>query len=48
MLEVDLEYLNQLHNLHNDYPLAPEYVQNISQNMLSKHCSDIVMNKSMI
>ena len=36
MLEVDLEYPNQLH------------VQNISQNMLSKHCSDIVMNKSMI
>ena len=23
-LEVDLEYPKDLHNLHNDYPLAPE------------------------
>ena len=23
-LEVDLEYLKELHELHNDYPLAPE------------------------
>ena len=23
-LEVDLEYPNELHALHNDYPLAPE------------------------
>ena len=23
-LEVDLEYLNELHELRNDYPLAPE------------------------
>jgi len=23
-LEVDLEYPNEMHNLHNDYPLAPE------------------------
>ena len=23
-LEVDLEYPDQLHELHNDYPLAPE------------------------
>ena len=24
ILEVDLEYLQELHDLHNDYPLAPE------------------------
>ena len=40
MLKIDLEYPNELHNLHNDYPLAPEKLE-ISQNMLSKYCSDI-------
>ena len=28
ILEVDLEYLQELHDLHNDYPLAPEKVNN--------------------
>ena len=28
ILEVGLEYPEQLHNLHNDYPLAPERVKN--------------------
>ena len=27
ILEVDLEYSEDLHNLHNDYPLAPEHVK---------------------
>ena len=41
MLEVDLEYPSELHDFRNDYPLAPEKLE-ISQNMLSKYCSDIV------
>ena len=40
ILEVDLEYPSELHNLHNDYSLAPEKFE-ISQDMLSKYCSDI-------
>ena len=40
ILEVDLEYPDGLHKLHNDYPLAPEKFE-ISQNMLSKYCCDI-------
>ena len=35
ILEVYLEYPSKLHDLHNDYPLAPEKLE-ISQNMLSK------------
>ena len=27
ILDVDLDYLEDLHNLHNDYPLAPERVK---------------------
>ena len=33
-LEVDLEYPSELHDLHNDDPLAPEKLK-INQNMLS-------------
>ena len=40
ILEVDLEYSDELHGLHNDYPLAPEKLK-IAQNMLSKYCSNI-------
>ena len=40
ILEVDLEYTDELHELHNDYPLAPEKLK-ISNDMLSKYCSDI-------
>ena len=39
-LEADLEYPNELHDLLNDYPLAPEKLE-ISSDMLSKYCSDI-------
>ena len=39
-LEVDLEYPAELHELHNDYPLAPEKLA-ISSDMLSKYCKKI-------
>ena len=38
--EVNLEYLRELHSLHNDYPVAPEKL-NISNNMLSECCKKI-------
>ena len=39
-LEVDLEYLDELHELHNDYPLASEELA-VSSDMLSKYCKII-------
>ena len=39
-LEVDLEYSDELHELHNDYPLAPEKLA-VSSDMLSKYCNKI-------
>ena len=39
-LEVNLEYPNELHELHNDYPLAPEKFA-VSNNMLSVYCKKI-------
>ena len=40
ILEVDLEYPKELHNLHNDYPLAAESVR-VNKNMLSDYCKKI-------
>ena len=39
-LEVDLEYPDNLHELHNDYLLAPEKLA-VSSDMLSKYCKEI-------
>ena len=40
ILEVDLEYPEGLHNLHNDYPLGPEKVK-VTNDMLSDYCKNI-------
>ena len=40
ILEVDLEYPKELHNLHNDYPLGPEKVK-VTESMLSDYCQKI-------
>ena len=37
ILEVDLEYPDELHELHNDFPLAPEKIA-VFGDMLSKYC----------
>ena len=37
LLEVDLEYPDELHKLHNYYPLAPEKPA-VFSDMLSNHC----------
>ena len=40
ILEVDLEYPRELHNIHNDYPVAPEKVK-VSNDMLTAYCKKI-------
>jgi len=40
ILEVDLEYPKELHNIHNDYPLAAERVC-VNKDMLSEYCKKI-------
>ena len=40
ILEVDLEYPKELHDLHNDYPLAAEKVR-VTEDMLSDYCKNI-------
>ena len=40
ILEVDLEYPDELHALQNDYPLTPEKLA-ISYDMLSDYCKNI-------
>ena len=39
-LEVDLEYPKELHELHNDYPLAREKLA-VSNDMLLTYCKNI-------
>ena len=39
-LEVDLEYPDELHKLHNDFPLAPEKLA-VSNDILSNYCKKI-------
>ena len=40
ILELDLEYPQELHNLHNEYPVAPEKIK-VSNDMLSGYCKKI-------
>ena len=40
ILEVAVEYPDELHELHNDYPLATEKLE-ISHNILSNYCNSI-------
>ena len=44
ILEVHLEYPKELHDLHNDYRLAPEKIE-ITESMLSDYCRKIVISK---
>ena len=43
LLEVELKYLDELHELHNDYPLAPEKLA-VSSDMFSKYCKKLLIN----
>ena len=40
VLEVDLKYPEELHELHNDYPLAPEKLT-VTNDILSNYCKSI-------
>ena len=38
-LEVDLEYLDELHNVHHDLSLAPKNIE-VTEDRLSPYCKD--------
>ena len=40
ILEIDLEYSKELHDIHNDYPLAPENI-NMQKEWLPDYCLKI-------
>ena len=40
ILEVDFKYPNELHELHNDYPIAPEKLT-VTNDILSNYCKSI-------
>ena len=46
ILEVDLEYPPDLHDLHNDYPLAPER-RKIPEEFLSPYCHQLIEDLDM-
>ena len=46
ILEVDLEYPKELHNLHNDYTLGAEKVK-VTESMLSDYCQKIANKYNM-
>ena len=39
-LEVELEYPRELHDLHNEYPLAPDKLL-VTSEMLSPYCQEL-------
>ena len=41
ILEVDLRYCKELHNIHSDYPLCPEHIS-VNYEMLSNYSKNIV------
>ena len=43
LLKVNLEYADELHELHNDYPLALETLA-VSNDMLSAYCKKLLIN----
>ena len=42
-IECDLEYPKELHDLHNDYPLAPEKLI-VEDDLLSPYCKELKKN----
>ena len=47
ILEVDLEYTQELHDIHNDHPVTPEKAK-VSNNMLSAYCKKIAEKYNII